>query len=163
MIINKKREKRGITPLIATVLLIGFTIVLAMLVWFWFSEFITEKTQKQGEIVEAQLSCVTGIDFRIRRACFDPPPINSVTLTIENNANNKVDGFIVRIAGQNDPDVDVFDIPKSINALSVEDIQVFPDKVSSPTNAIVIPRLTIGGGTTSCSEQAAEVFLDVPC
>ncbi|MBU1246318.1 MAG: archaellin/type IV pilin N-terminal domain-containing protein [Nanoarchaeota archaeon] len=39
--------KRGISPLIATVLLIGFTIVLAALVFRWGDSFLILKQSKQ--------------------------------------------------------------------------------------------------------------------
>ena len=159
MVFCEKRGKKGISPLIATILLIGFTVVLALLVWFWFSGFITERTQKQGEIVEAQISCVTGIDLRIQKACFDQGN-NKVQLTIENSANNAVDGFIVRLASEFDPNVDVFDVPVRIEALNVDTLVVSTSTVSNPTSAVIIPRLNIEGGTTSCSEQAISVSLN---
>ena len=40
--------KKGISPLVATVLLIGFVIVIAVTVWFWYRGIVEEQAQKTG-------------------------------------------------------------------------------------------------------------------
>ncbi len=41
-----RKEKRGLTPVIATVLLISIALVLTLIVFLWARSFIAEKTQK---------------------------------------------------------------------------------------------------------------------
>lgn len=48
-------NKRGITPLIATALLIVIVVVLAFIVFFWARGFLTESAQKNDRAVE--ISC----------------------------------------------------------------------------------------------------------
>ena len=52
---NLKVKKRGLSPVIATVLLISLALVLALIIFFWAKNFIGEKIQKNGEAIE--LSC----------------------------------------------------------------------------------------------------------
>ena len=46
------KEKRGLSPVIATVLLISITIVLSIIIFLWAKGFVGEKTQKLGEPIE---------------------------------------------------------------------------------------------------------------
>ncbi len=48
-------RKRGLSPVIATVLLVVIVIVLAIIIFIWAKSFIEERAQKQGEAVE--LAC----------------------------------------------------------------------------------------------------------
>lgn len=53
----KKRGKKGISPLIATVLLIGFVVAVAAIVMVWGKGFIKERAEKEGALSQAQLEC----------------------------------------------------------------------------------------------------------
>ena len=53
--------KRGISPLIATVLLIGFTVVLAILVLTWVSSIIETQTEGTTTNIQAQTQCISSI------------------------------------------------------------------------------------------------------
>jgi len=48
-------KKRGVSPVIATVLLVGIVIVLSTVVFFWFRSFIHESNLKFGK--DVSLSC----------------------------------------------------------------------------------------------------------
>ena len=41
-----KRGKKGLSPIIATVLLIVITLIIAMIIFLWAKNFIGEKTKK---------------------------------------------------------------------------------------------------------------------
>ena len=60
----KMRGKKAVSPVIATVLLIALVIILALLVYAWWSKwFITEKVQKEG--MPADQACGE-IDLRVQ-------------------------------------------------------------------------------------------------
>jgi len=48
----RKINKRGLSPIIATVLLIAIAMILAVIIFIWASSFITEQVQKFKEPVE---------------------------------------------------------------------------------------------------------------
>ena len=52
-------KKKGISPLIATVLLIGFTIVLAAAIMLWWVGTTKEFIDKEGATQAAQMRCAT--------------------------------------------------------------------------------------------------------
>lgn len=84
-------KKRGISPLIATVLLIGFIIALVAVVMLWGKGFIQEKAEKEGELAQAQLSCT--------RIIMDANILGG-KINIVNKGGTKISGLIIR-AGSN--------------------------------------------------------------
>ena len=47
-------NKKGISPLVATVILIAIVIILALLLWFWYNQWILEQESKGGtELAQA--------------------------------------------------------------------------------------------------------------
>ena len=80
----KKRGKKGISPLIATVLLIGFVIAVAVIVMTWGKGFVKERAEKEGALSQAQLQC------------------NQVEIEIDDNfyitniGSIEIGGFIIR-------------------------------------------------------------------
>lgn len=45
-------NKRGVSPVIATVLLIAIVVVLALIIFIWASNFLPETITKSGELIE---------------------------------------------------------------------------------------------------------------
>lgn len=65
----QSRKKQGMSPLIATVLLIGFAVALAALVMTWGLDFIKEQTSRVDSSTEEALLCVNQLDFKIEIDC----------------------------------------------------------------------------------------------
>jgi flagellin-like protein len=51
------KNKRGISPLIATVLLVSFVVILAIVILLWGKEYVTELMEKRGEVAAIKLKC----------------------------------------------------------------------------------------------------------
>ena len=60
-----RKNKKGISPLIATVLLIGFTIVLAALVMRWGGTLFRETTQTTGCESQGRIACSSQVDISV--------------------------------------------------------------------------------------------------
>jgi flagellin-like protein len=85
-------DKRGISPLIATVLLVGFVIVLAVLAWVFFSDTLTQFQEKAG----AECTAVDSVNSEIGvSSCVRDG--NSVTLSVANKGQGTIDGFRTRL------------------------------------------------------------------
>ena len=67
MVMN--RQKKGMSPLIATVLLIGFAVALAALVMTWGLDFIKGQTGRVDDSTQQALLCVNELDFKIEVDC----------------------------------------------------------------------------------------------
>ncbi len=79
--------KKGISPLIASILLIGFTIVLAVLIFAWTqrSFFVFEKKDISCN-QEAALICDNNIKFELG-------PLNGNKIEVKNTGNFAIKGF----------------------------------------------------------------------
>jgi flagellin-like protein len=55
MIIMRSIKRKGVSPVVATIILIAIVIVLALIIFLWARGFVAEKAQKFGRAVE--LSC----------------------------------------------------------------------------------------------------------
>ncbi|HLC37759.1 MAG TPA: archaellin/type IV pilin N-terminal domain-containing protein [Candidatus Nanoarchaeia archaeon] len=156
----KKSEKRGISPLIATVLLIGFTIALAAIIFSWISSFTEERASKTAEIVKSEVGCATSIEVGVEKACVDS---TGVHFTLENRKNNDISGFVVRLESTTDPNVDVIEVDQRLGALEVTNVDVVPLSLSIPESALIVPKLSINGKVALCQEKAIEVFITQGC
>lgn len=82
--------KRGVSPVVATVLLIAITIVLAAIVFFWARTFLAEGAQKQGRAVE--LAC-DRLDFEASLTAVG----DSMQLDVLNRGNVPLYGLVLKL------------------------------------------------------------------
>jgi flagellin-like protein len=82
--------KRGITPVIATVLLIGVVMALSLIVFFWFRGFTQESITKFGG-QNVQIICMNDVSFK---ASYSP---TDGSLSISNTGNVPIYSFDVQI------------------------------------------------------------------
>ncbi|MFH1425719.1 MAG: archaellin/type IV pilin N-terminal domain-containing protein [archaeon] len=47
-----KLRKKGLSPVIATVLLVSIAVILAVIIFFWARHFVAEKVEKEGQAIE---------------------------------------------------------------------------------------------------------------
>ena len=87
--------KKGISPLIATILIVGFTIVLAALVMRWTGTFFTTTTTETSEASEVAITCVSNIQFSVQNSCIEG---NKIKLLLKNEGQD-IQSFIVQVAG----------------------------------------------------------------
>jgi len=80
-------KKRGISPLIATVLLIGFIVALVAVVMMWGKGFVMEKAQKEGSLADKQLGC-TRVKIDIKK--------EGNSIFVLNSGSEPIDGLILR-------------------------------------------------------------------
>ncbi len=94
--------KKGISPLIATILIIGFTVALAAVIMTWGQSFTKSVTKGTESSTEEALVCAQDVKFEIKDACVDDLDDNPLTddfdvlLTISNDGNKKIEEFAAR-------------------------------------------------------------------
>jgi flagellin-like protein len=86
-------NKKGISPLIATVLLIGATIALAALVMVWSQNLFKSTTDRTKAGIEAEMIC-TEVQFRVDSAVGTD---TTSTLRIVNNGDHDIVDFVARV------------------------------------------------------------------
>jgi len=129
-------KKRGISPLIATVLIIGFTIALAAVIMTWGSGFIKGMQKETEETAEKTMITATGVGFKIKDAEVKK---DELRLLIENQNKMDIESFLVRIYGKDGTDtitindkIEAYNIKKitamfNVSAIGqVEEVEVLP-------------------------------------
>lgn len=132
------RGKQGISPLIASVLVIGMVIVAASIVFFWGRGFTEEIIEKEGAISQQRLNCATDIKINVVRE-------SGGQLTVENLGSGRVDAFSVVVDGQ------ATEEPTSIDPGNTAQI----GHSANPGQKVdIIPKIRIGAGIFQpCSSQ----------
>ena len=150
-------DKKGISPLIATVLIIGFTVALAAVIMTWgqsFSKGIQEQTE---ETSTQQITCAQDVMFDIKSVC-ETTTNGIYKITIANNGNKKIDGFKVRYYESTD-DVIPKDVPfgvgtlAGIDAFGIESDATVASGQSDVKKIEVMPIITIEGKQITCSSN----------
>lgn len=149
---KKEVEKKGVSPLIATVLIIGFTIVLAVLVMNWALPFVRNLQETTEESSNIQILCANDVIFSIRDAC--DSGTNQVKLTVANDGIKNIDKFIGRFSKSlSDVEQKDLDFSTDGNGITSFDIESTIVSVSSePIKQVeLIPVVTISGKSVTCS------------
>ena len=82
-------NKKGISPLVATVILIAIVIILALLLWFWYNQYILE----QGSKAESELAqACTNTELQIKSSSCENVSSTQWRLTFElaNSGTSKI-------------------------------------------------------------------------
>lgn len=173
-------NKKGISPLIATVLVIGFTIVLAALVITWGTKMFKDTVDETEAASQFNLACTTGLRIDAS-ADSSSATADSIEVTLRNNNQDRdIDSFnfVVYDTGGNVVKLEEFGetdgqfamwISGAWSSAEADAELVFPVpkkyKLTSTTVAMdslskieVYPIFTIEGQTKSC-ETATEITL----
>lgn len=116
-------EKRGISPVIATVLLIAIVVVLALIIFLWARGFVKESIIKKGENVELTCGKI------MLEAVYIP---DTGDLQVTNIGNIPIYRFNAKLINQGDIENREFDeglgIGQSgvVNVGSAEEVRVVP-------------------------------------
>ena len=90
-------NKRGISPLIATVLIIGFTIALAAVIISWGQTFTRQIQQETETSSNEQIACATEVVFDVTNGCkIFGSLTGDVKVVVKNDGNRVIDKFLVR-------------------------------------------------------------------
>lgn len=91
-------KKKGISPIISTVLIVAFVIVLSLLVFNWVQKnIVSESMEKTEEKLTGQLDCIS-TEIEIASACVDANPNpTKVSLNVDNTGDTNIDGLTIRI------------------------------------------------------------------
>jgi len=139
--------KRGISPLIATILLIGFTIILAILVFRFTADF-TERTIEFTDIAD-DLNCL--VDLSIGNFCIDS---GYARFQIRNNDNINISDFI--FTTYYDDDILVERVETGLNPFQT-DIFYTPYQIANHSHIEVRPGIEFNEGSGYCLPNIAAI------
>ena len=139
-------SKKGISPLIATVLLIGFVVVIAAAIWMWYGGVITERIQKQSALNQIKQDCVS-VDLSLKSAELLQNN-GKIKVDIENSGSQAIQGVLLveRCDGESHP------VEESILLESGESQTITITQHCSDTDSIdVVPALVRQGVRDYCT------------
>jgi flagellin-like protein len=111
---NKKRGKRGLSPVVATVLLIALVLVLAMIVFLWARGFISEQVEKFGQPVETVCEDVRfDVEYEVGDKSF---------LNIVNRGNIEIHNLDIKAIKRGNSEVKTFNFPIEVGGSRREEI-----------------------------------------
>jgi len=142
-------EKRGISPLIATVLLLGFTVALAAVIMTWGMDFVETMQKSTEETANVKVMCATEVDFDIIGVC-ETATDGTYDVAIANNGAIDITKFTVRYY---ETEADV--IPKPFAAVGAFGIVSNPIITGQPAVTLVeaIAFITVDGEDLACSDN----------
>lgn len=132
-------NKKGISPLIATVLLVSFVVVLSLVIFFWGKQFVSELIEKRGDVAAIKLEC-ENIELEV---------VNVVgnNLNLRNMGTKRISGFTLRyIDTDNTQEVNDILEPSSDLTLTLDNlgkIDVIP----------MLRPLSVGAPSIPCSSK----------
>ncbi|MDD5254064.1 MAG: hypothetical protein PHG05_03080 [Candidatus Nanoarchaeia archaeon] len=90
-----KLSKKGISPLIATVLLVGFIIVILLIALVWAKNYVQERAAKEGKLAEKKLEC-ENLDFSVTSA---QKSGSNIRIVLKNLKDDNIEKWSFRIEG----------------------------------------------------------------
>ena len=139
---GKNFRKRGISPVIATVLLIAMVVVIGVIIFLWFRGMTEEVITKFGG---------TNIELVCNDVAFDASYLGG-TLSLSNKGNVPIYGMKIKICGEkshNTVNLDPFQGLNQGEAFSGD----ISDEVGSSKNIVLIPVLL------GSSEEGKKIFV----
>ena len=163
LFVQEKKElvfnKKGISPLIATVLLIAFVILIAVLVWFWWDKILRAEAEKTGAETVGAISCAQEVSFTISNPGCSSGVIN---FDVENTNTGNIYKFKVRTKlGSEVLEVIESATPLQASAATQLGINYNVTLGTTPDSVEVIPVVLSQGATVTCNEQSETTT--VPC
>jgi len=89
----RSNNKKGVSPVIATTILIGFAVVVTSIVMLFGGDLIEDIQQKQGVTIEQTLQC-DSMHFKVNDI------LQGNRLQISNDGKEDIDAFLIRYIGE---------------------------------------------------------------
>lgn len=128
-------QKRGISPIIATVLVIFFVVILGTIVMMWVTGFF-HGIQKSSETASEETMACSNANIRVKYSCIRSG--DTIVMMVENMGLQQISGLNVRMMGassgyQNLTKIDLgpaslkkVEVPIDASLSGLKDVEVLP-------------------------------------
>jgi flagellin-like protein len=153
--------RRGVSPLIATVLLIAFSVALGAVVMNWGRGFISDRTSEVDSATGVQMQCSVDIDVDfvvisgVKKVCYDSTS-DEVRLIVENKGVVNITGVRIQVITNNT----ILNDENTTTLMPGESIRYIISEVADePDYVSVSPMITPIGSTTKqvCANNKIEI------
>lgn len=159
-------NQRGITPLVATVLLVAFSVGLGALVMSWGEEYIAEKAEFAQGTPEVKNTCdLAKIDIiKIagqQQVCMGE---NGIQVWIDNGPDVDLVGVHARVAGQSGIDVqENILLAPLLKANAARAIVAYKPGIGELLQVKLTPKILENNQVAICSQNAVTLERIPPC
>ncbi len=163
---NIFKNKKGVSPLIATVLLIAFTVALGAVVMNWGRTYVEETAEFSRQKSTTEIKCSTDVKLEflkikgVEKICFNETTTGVLNFTIENAGVLEIFGLQVNIIG--DLAINITDI--NLENDSIKRAEIYRGNVSYPISGTddvgviqqvrIVPTTKIEGNILACPSNA---------
>lgn len=164
------KNKKGMSELIATVLIIGFTIVVAALVISFGTNLFKKTTEDTDKSVAIASACSdVAMNLKLQTNLISP---GTLQVSVTNDGQTKLEGFIFRVYNVGETTAESFDTTTNVasivtvpagdytvagNGLKTFDITYDAVKIPTPIKVGVKPKVTVSGKVEICGETPKEI------
>lgn len=147
------KTKKAISPLIATVLILGFTVALAAIIMTWGTGFTKNIQKSTEETSNNQLKCALDVDFEIVNACVSE---STIKITLKNNKEKEiVKSKVVVYTSESSAETLAYDAITAL-AFGTNSITVTPTLAVAQIKKVeVIPTIKVESKEVVCSSNIA--------
>ena len=155
-------NKRGISAIIATVILIAFVIIIGGIVWIYIQRFSSEQLEDIGD----DEACFD-LNINIVEACYTiiNPGDDTIRIKVESESTQEVDsGFLVRIFGGSEmlAPSEPFTKLKGFNVVDIE-VPYDSSKIGTVDKVEVIPKVRREDGSQIVCSLQSDTFNVIGC
>jgi len=158
-------NKKGISPLIATVLLVGISIALGAIVMNFTSTSTTELTERTGERMNREVKCSFDVLINVleidnqKWVCYNRNGANNFEIIIENQGNEDIEGVQIFL-------LDSGGTPYTNNSYTLLEahkrakynVSLGSSFVFPPSKALISPILSVSGSSVDvCSDNRIDL------
>lgn len=160
-------NKKGISPLIATILLVAFVIVIAILIWFWWNNVVRTTAEKFGHESTGQWICTNDVEVSVSNPSCNPIPAELGNYSVEFEADNlgtyDVAYFKARFDGSEGSSAINTQLGLSQGAISSFGVEVDTAETGTLQTLEVIPAIKVDGLDSFCTDKSVTIDLTTHC
>ncbi len=151
-------NRRGISPLIATVLIIGFTVALAAVIITWGTRFVQQTQEDVDVSTQIGLAC-SKLNFDIVRIeCVGGGLTGDLlNITINSNSDEDIAGFTFRSTTNTGVLVDTANKALPLSGFNTWEYTWTGGASTNPTRVEAIAHVTVAGVTQVCQAGIEKV------
>lgn len=164
---NMIDKKRGVSPLIATVLLIAFAVGLSAIVMNWGKQYVQDTAEMTQTKSNQEVACNLDVSIRwveiggVDRVCFDDSAIPTKLVYIfENGPYLDLSGYVLRVLYANSTFMHQDNVATILKAYPMSSSFTFPPSITATSNITmveIVPRVSVDGSDLTCANRAIRV------
>ena len=158
------KKKKGVSPLIATVLLIAFAVALGAVVMNWGRTYVEDTASLAREKSDTEIKCSSDVKLEflsiknVEKLCYEYTTTTKLNMTIENTGKLDIVGLQVTVVGEKNINTTEIDL-KAVNA-SLKRSRFYRNEsiemsdLGAPTQVRIVPEIEVSGNRISCPQTA---------